>query len=334
MTPASGSGITTCSVRCSAASWPGPSRTSCPSCTSGPAPGTAGRVRRTRRSATRCRRRHRRGHRSHRSTLVRYVDCGQVATVRGWLNSLGDGIVSASRSRCTARRGPRPCPATRIGCGAGCRSSKPVREHDGPLPGQDAVDAVFGGAAQRYLRVRGLGPMRDAANTRPSRWKQTRRRRGTPWPGPAYAGALYWSGEPGAAFEQAQAGLVPGNGSVAIVRIIGLSALSFIAADRGEGTWRRQSSARGIERAKSWKALARGGRRSAAELPRLHSRRQRSSPGAGGWPRPAANSRARLGSAAASPGSRHGPPWRSWSGWRAPVLLEPGDRPGSRRAPR
>jgi LuxR family maltose regulon positive regulatory protein len=159
-----------------------------------------------------------------------YVDCGQVATVRGWLNSLGDAIVSASAVavHCAAWA------AALSGDQESLRRWLPVvetSEHDGPLP--DGARSMQSSAAllKATFGFEGLGPMRDAAaeavalETDPaSPWYSLARA--------AYAGALYWSGESYAAFEQAQAAL-SGNGSVAVVRIIGFSFLSLIAADRG-----------------------------------------------------------------------------------------------------
>ena len=159
-----------------------------------------------------------------------YVDSGRVATVRGWLNLLGTSTVSAD-----------PVAAH---CGAWVAAMSGDREslrrwlrivdgsrHDGPLP--DGVRSLASSSAllNGTFGLDGIGPMRDAAakavalETDPA----------SPWCALArssYAAALYWSGDLAAAAEQALAATA-GAGSIAAIRLVGLTVLSLVAVEQG-----------------------------------------------------------------------------------------------------
>ncbi len=159
-----------------------------------------------------------------------YVDSGQVATVRGWLSSLGDETVTADpvAAHCGAWA------AALSGDRESLRRWLPILEaagHDGPLP--DGIRSLQSSAAllKGTFGFLGIGPMRDAAaqavtlETDPA----------SPWHALArasYAGALYWSGDVDEAAAQARTA-VSGTGSIAVVRMLGFALLALIAVDQG-----------------------------------------------------------------------------------------------------
>jgi LuxR family maltose regulon positive regulatory protein len=159
-----------------------------------------------------------------------YVDSGRVATVRGWLASLGDGIVSAHpvAAHCAAWA------AALSGDRESLRRWLPVVEaagHAGPLP--DGIRSMRSSAAllTGTFGFEGIGPMRDAA----ARAAALEPDPASPWYAmarAAYAAALYWSGDLEAAAGQAQ-DAVSSPSSIGIIRMLAFAILSLIAADQG-----------------------------------------------------------------------------------------------------
>jgi LuxR family maltose regulon positive regulatory protein len=158
------------------------------------------------------------------------VDSGQAATVQGWLASLGGSTISTHPlvAHCAAW----------VSALAGDRESLrrwlPIVEadqSDDVLP--DGIRSLRSSAAllQGSFGFEGLGPMREAAaravilETNPA----------SPWHALArysYAATLYWSGELDAAAAQARAAS-SGPGSIALIRMMGLTILSLIAIEQG-----------------------------------------------------------------------------------------------------
>ena len=160
-----------------------------------------------------------------------HVDAGQVATVRGWLDSLGTGTLSAHpvAAHCAAWT------AALSGDRESLRRWLPIVEtgrHDGPLP--DGISSLRSSAVllKGTFGFDGIGPMRAAAaeavtlETDPA----------SPWHALArgsYAVALYWCGDLAAAAEQARIA-VAGTGSIAVIRMMGFAYLSLIAVEQGD----------------------------------------------------------------------------------------------------
>ena len=159
-----------------------------------------------------------------------HVDAGQVATVRGWLDSLGTGTLSAHpvAAHCGAWA------AALSGDRESLRRWLPIVEagrHDGPLP--DGTSSLRSSAAllKGTFGFDGIGPMRAAAaeavtlETNPaSPWYALARG--------AYAAALYWCGDLAAAAEQARAA-VARTGSIAVIGMMSFAYLSLIAVEQG-----------------------------------------------------------------------------------------------------
>jgi LuxR family maltose regulon positive regulatory protein len=159
-----------------------------------------------------------------------YIGPGQVATVRGWLGLLGDGIVSSHpvAVHCAAWA------AALVGDREALRRWLPIlvaSEYDGPLP--DGVRSVQSSAAllQATFGFDGIGPMREAAaqairlETDPaSPWYAMARA--------AYATVLYWCGDFQAAVEQAEDALASPS-SIGIVRMLAFATLSLTEVDDG-----------------------------------------------------------------------------------------------------
>jgi len=159
-----------------------------------------------------------------------HVDAGQVATVRGWLDSLGAGPLSAHpvAAHCGAWA------AALSGDRESLRRWLPIVEagrHDGPLP--DGISSLRSSAAllKATFGFDGIGSMRAAAaeavtlETDPA----------SPWYALArgsYAAALYWCGDLAAAAEQARIA-VAGTGSIAVIRMMSFAYLSLIAVEQG-----------------------------------------------------------------------------------------------------
>jgi LuxR family maltose regulon positive regulatory protein len=155
-----------------------------------------------------------------------YVHCGQIAMVRGWLNSLGDDEVIA-----------HPVAAH---CGAwvaaisGDRESLwrwlPIvetAEDDGPLP--DGIRSLKSSAAllKGTFGFEGIGPMRDAAAEAVALEPDP----ASPWYAMArtiYAAALYWSGDLDAAGAWAEEAL-SAPACVGIIRVMASAILSLVA---------------------------------------------------------------------------------------------------------
>jgi LuxR family maltose regulon positive regulatory protein len=157
-----------------------------------------------------------------------YVDSGRAATVRGWLNLLGnsaDPVAAHCGAWAAALSGDRESLRRLLPIVAADR-------HDGPLP--DGVSSLRSSAAllKGTFGFDGIGPMRDAAaeavvlETDPA----------SPWYAQArasYAAALYWSGDLAAAAEQAQVAAA-GTASIAVIRLMGFAFLSLIAIEQGK----------------------------------------------------------------------------------------------------
>ncbi len=159
-----------------------------------------------------------------------YVDSGQVATVRGWLSVLGEHVVSAHplAAHCAA------WVAALSGDRRSLRRWLPIVEAAGQqdvLP--DGIRSLQSSAAllQGTFGFDGLGPMREAA----ARAVALETDPASPWHALArssYAATLYWCGDLEAAAAQAQAAS-SGAGSIALIRMLGFTILSLIAAEQG-----------------------------------------------------------------------------------------------------
>ena len=159
-----------------------------------------------------------------------FVDSGQEATVRGWLDLLGPTVVGAYplAAHCAA------WVAALSGDRESLRRWLPVVEAAGPggvLP--DGIQSLQSSAAllQGSFGFDGIGSMREAA----ARAVRLETDPASPWHALArssYAAALYWSGELAAAAVQAQAAS-SGTGPIALIRMVGFAILSLIAVDQG-----------------------------------------------------------------------------------------------------
>ncbi len=159
-----------------------------------------------------------------------YVNSGQVATVRGWLASLGDGIVSSYpvAAHCAAWA------AALSGDRQSLRRWLPILDaagHDGPLP--DGVRSLQSSAAllRGTFGFEGIGPMREAA----AKAVMLEPDPSSPWYALAragYATALYWSGDLEAAAERASEALSSPS-SIGIIRMLAFAVLALIAVDEG-----------------------------------------------------------------------------------------------------
>lgn len=165
-----------------------------------------------------------------------YVNSGRVATLRGWLRSLGNDQIAAhplaahSVAWVAALFGERESvrrwlPVVRAG------------KHDGPLPdGMPSLEfsaALLGGA----FGFEGIRSMRESA----ARAVELGRDPKSPWSAlalTAFGFSLYLSGEPGAAEPLGQA--IKCEPSVPLVRIMALSAASLVAAEEGNAAQARE----------------------------------------------------------------------------------------------
>jgi ATP/maltotriose-dependent transcriptional regulator MalT len=162
-----------------------------------------------------------------------YVASGQVATVRGWLNSLGDATVTAHpvAAHCGAWA------AALSGDRESLRRWLPiieVAEHDGPLP--DGLRSLRSSAAllKGTFGFEGIGPMRAAA----AEATLLELDPASPWHALAraiYSAALYWSGELDAAAIEAHRAL-SACASIGIIRMLAFSILSLVAVDQAKLT--------------------------------------------------------------------------------------------------
>jgi LuxR family maltose regulon positive regulatory protein len=159
-----------------------------------------------------------------------YIDSGQVATVRGWLRSLGDGAVSAHPVAAHVAAWA----AALSGDRDSLRRWLPILEdarHDGPLP--DGIRSMQSSAAllKGTFGFDGLRPMREAA----ARAADLEPEPASPWYALAragYATALYWSGEPAAALRAAQEAVASPSG-IGIIRMLAFATMSLMQADEG-----------------------------------------------------------------------------------------------------
>ena len=159
-----------------------------------------------------------------------FVDSGQAATVQGWLASLGGATISSHplAAHCAA------WVAALAGDRESLRRWLPIVEadqSDDVLP--DGIRSLRSSAAllQGTFGFEGLGPMREAA----ARAVALETNPASPWHALArssYAATLYWSGELDAAAAQARAAS-SGTGSIALIRMVGLTILSLIAIEQG-----------------------------------------------------------------------------------------------------
>jgi LuxR family maltose regulon positive regulatory protein len=156
-----------------------------------------------------------------------FVYSGQVATVRGWMRSLGDDAIAADpvAAHCAAWA------AALSGDRESVRRLLPVieaGEHEGPFP--DGIGSPQSSAAllQATFGFEGIGPMREAgamAVTLES--DQT-----SPWSALARAVfglALYFCGDLEGAAAQAEAAL--SDASIALVRMLSFAVMSLIAVE-------------------------------------------------------------------------------------------------------
>ena len=160
-----------------------------------------------------------------------YVESGQVATVRSWLNLLGDDVVSGQpvAAHCAAWA------AALTGDQESLRRWLPVveaGEHEGALP--DGIRSLQSSAAllQGTFGFEGIGPMLIAAG----RATALENDPASPWHTLAkasYAAALYWSGHLDSAAAQAH-DASSGAWSGTLIDILSNAVLSLIAVDGGD----------------------------------------------------------------------------------------------------
>lgn len=160
-----------------------------------------------------------------------YVHCGHVATVRGWLSSLGDDEVTAYpvAAHCGAWA------AALSGDRKSLRRFLPIietTEDDGPLP--DGIRSLKSSAAllKGTFGFEGIGPMRDAAAEAVTFELDP----ASPWHAMAraiYAAALYWSGDLDAAAARAEEAL-SAPACVGIIRMLASAILSLVALGQGK----------------------------------------------------------------------------------------------------
>ena len=160
-----------------------------------------------------------------------YVHCGRVATVRGWLSSLGDDDVAAYpvAAHCGAWA------AALSGDRKSLRRFLPIietTEDDGPLP--DGIRSLKSSAAllKGTFGFEGIRPMRDAAAEAVTLEPDP----ASPWHAMAraiYAAALYWSGDLDAAAARAEEAL-SAPACVGIIRMLASAVLSLVTLGQGE----------------------------------------------------------------------------------------------------
>jgi LuxR family maltose regulon positive regulatory protein len=160
----------------------------------------------------------------------RYVDAGRMATVRTWLNSLGDERIKAHplAAHCAAWA------AALRGDRESVRLWLPViaaGEDEGPLP--DGMRSLRSSAAllDGSFGFSGLEPMRRSA----AKAVELETNPDSPWYALARAGygtALYLCGEFEAAALQLEQALLSGS-SIAMVRMLSFATMSWVAVEDG-----------------------------------------------------------------------------------------------------
>jgi LuxR family transcriptional regulator, maltose regulon positive regulatory protein len=160
-----------------------------------------------------------------------YVDSGQVGTVRGWIRSLGDDVITAHpvAAHCAAWA------AALSGDQETVYRWLPVveaAEQDGPLP--DGIRSLKSSAAllKATFGFEGIGSMLVAAAQAVTLEPDPL----SPWHALAqatYATALYWAGDLDTAAAQAERAL-SAPASVGIIRMLALAILSLVAIDKAQ----------------------------------------------------------------------------------------------------
>ena len=158
-----------------------------------------------------------------------FVDSGRVATVRGWMRSLGDSQIAAHALAAHSAAWV----AALSGEQGSVRRWLPIilaGEHDGPLPdGMRSLDfsaALLGGA----FGFDGIQAMRESA----ARAVELEHDRMSRWYGLAQTAlgfSLFLSGDPGAAEPLRKA--IMSEASIPLARIMALSVASLVATDEG-----------------------------------------------------------------------------------------------------
>jgi LuxR family maltose regulon positive regulatory protein len=162
-----------------------------------------------------------------------YIESGQVATVRRWLDLLGDDRIAARplAAHCAAWT------AALTGDQHSVRRYLPVIEAAGdtrPLPDGMRSFASSAAVLQAIFGFDGLGPMREAG----LRAVTLETDPGSRWYGVARAGlsaALYWAGEFELAAEHAQEAR-RGPATLATVRLAAVAVMTLIAVEAGRLT--------------------------------------------------------------------------------------------------
>jgi LuxR family transcriptional regulator, maltose regulon positive regulatory protein len=158
-----------------------------------------------------------------------FVDSGQVATVRGWMRSLGDDVIAADpvAAHCAAWA------AAFAGDRESVRRLLPVvaaAEHDGPLPDGIRSPQFSAALLQATFGFEGIGPMRQAgARAVTLEGDQT-----SPWFALARAAfglALYFCGDLEGAAAQVEAAQLSGA-SIALARMLSFAVMSLIAVEK------------------------------------------------------------------------------------------------------
>ncbi len=160
-----------------------------------------------------------------------YVDSGRVATVAGWMSSLGDDAIALSPLAAHCATWAAALTADR----ESLRRWLPVvaaGEYPGQLP--DGMPSLQFSAAlvRATFGFDGIRPMREAAAAAvvlegdpSSSWYAVART--------ALAAALYFSGELEPAAAQAEEALL-GNAAIAVVRMLALAIMVLIAIEQGQ----------------------------------------------------------------------------------------------------
>ncbi len=243
-----------------------------------------------------------------------YVNAGRVATVRGWLDWLGDDRVAAHpvAAHCAAWT------AALSGDRDSVRRWLPVvaaADHDGPLP--DFIRSMRSSAAllKGTFGFDGIGPMRDSAAEAITLEPDP----ASPWHAlalAAYATALYWSGDLDAAAARAEQAL-SATGCVGIIRMLAAATLSLTELDQAKLEQAEQLARAAYDiLVEDDYALA-----TAPRVPWLIRRSARSSLNGGCSRRHAGSWSALCASGALSPESARGPRSRSSSAWHRCCLV-------------